>query len=313
MINSLSPLNNSLPVTTPRIEELLESFISYQDIKKTSQSLYKRTLRLYFDWLKVKGYQLANLTGADVKAYKEHLLSSGMSSLTVSSYLNSVRRFYEWAEGQRLYPNIGRGIRSPKRKQPFKKRPLLPDQSTQLLTHLQRGGKRDYAIVNLLLRTGLRTVELIRADVGDISYRNGKRVLLVQGKGRDEKDNLVVLTDKAYQPIADYLATRGKVKAGDPLFTSDSNNSSGERLSTRTISYTVKEGLKEIGIDSRDFTAHSMRHSTATNILRAGGSIADAQAVLRHSSPATTQIYLSTILEEQRLNNPPEELIDNLF
>jgi len=312
MINSLSALN-SLPATAPRIEELLESFISYQDIKQNSQSLYKRTLRLYFEWIRSKGYQLANLTGADIKAYKEHLLSSGMSSLTVSSYLNSVRRFYEWAEGQRLYPNIGRGIRSPKRKQQFKKRPLLPDQATLLLTHLQQKSRRDFAIVNLLLRTGLRTIELIRADVGDITYRNGKRVLLVQGKGRDEKDGLVVLTDKAYQPIEDYLTTRGQKKAGDPLFTSDSNNSSGERLTTRTISYTVKEGLKIIGIDNRDITAHSLRHATATNILRVGGSIADAQAVLRHSSPATTQIYLSTILEEQRLSNPPEELIDNLF
>ena len=138
-------------------------------------------------------------------------------------------------------------------------------------------------------------------------------MLLVQGKGRDERDNFVILTDKTYQPIAEYLAARDNVSSSEPLFISGSNNSKGERLTTRTISYIAKEGLKAIGLDERAFTAHSLRHTTAVNILRAGGSLETAQFTLRHSNPATTQIYTATLNEERRLQNSGEALIDSLY
>ena len=236
-----------------------------------------------------------------------------MSSLTVGSYITSVRRFYEWTEANKFYPNVAKGIKSPKRKQQFKKQPLLPAQATDLLNYYENKDSRDYSIINLLLRTGLRTIEVIRANVEDVTFKGSQRVLLVQGKGRDEKDNFVVLTDKTYKSLEIYLKQRGKVNNTDPLFISTSNNNKGERLTTRTISYIAKEGLKAIGLDERSFTAHSLRHTTAVNILRAGGSLETAQFTLRHSNPATTQIYTSTLNEERRLQNSGESLIDNLY
>lgn len=300
-------------VSPQRIEELVDSFINSQDVKLSSKLLYRRTLKQYFNWVDKKSYLLSEIARPQLLEYKEELLSSGMSSLTVGSYITSVRRFYEWTEANKYYPNVAKAIKTPKRKQQFKKQPLLPDQATALLSYYQDKALRDYAIVNLLLRTGLRTIEVIRASVEDITFKGSQRVLLIQGKGRDEKDNFVLLTDKTYQPIADYLATRGKVNSSEPLFTSTSNNSKGERLTTRTISYIAKEGLKAIGLDERSFTAHSLRHTTAVNILRAGGSLETAQFTLRHSNPATTQIYTATLNEERRLQNSGEALIDSLY
>jgi integrase/recombinase XerC/integrase/recombinase XerD len=310
----VDPASQDVAILGPqRIGELLDAFISAQDVKANSKGLYKRTLKQYFGWVVSKSYSLSQITRVELLRYKDELLASGMSPLTVASYITSVRRFYEWAEANKYYPNVAKGIKSPKRRQQFKKQPLLPAQATSLLSYFEDKALRDYAIVNLLLRTGLRTVEVIRANVEDITFKAGKRVLLVHGKGRDSKDSFVILTDKAYQPIAKYLDARGRTKGGEPLFTSTSNNSKGERLTTRTISYIVKEGLKGIGMDSRDFTAHSLRHTTAVNILRAGGRIEDAQGVLRHTSPATTQIYTATIQEEMRLKNATEELLDSLY
>jgi integrase/recombinase XerC/integrase/recombinase XerD len=296
-----------------RIESLVDSFIQAQDVKLSSKELYRRTLKQYFTWIDRKNYLLSEIARPQLLEYKDELLNSGMSSLTVGSYITSVRRFYEWAEANKFYPNVAKGIKTPKRKQQFKKQPLLPEQATALLSYYQDKALRDYAIINLLLRTGLRTIEVIRANVEDITFKGSQRVLLVHGKGRDERDNFVLLTEKAYQPIAEYLATRGKVNNSEPLFTSSSNNSKGERLTTRTISYVAKEGLKAIGLDERSFTAHSLRHTTAVNILRGGGSLEQAQFTLRHSNPATTQIYTATLNEERRLQNSGEALIDNLF
>ena len=300
-------------VSPQRIEELVDRFIASQDVKESSKLLYRRTLKQYFNWVEDKGYLLSEIARPQLLEYKQDLLSSDKSSLTVGSYITSVRRFYEWTEANKFYPNVAKGIKTPKRKQQFKKQPLLPAQATALLSYYQDKALRDYAIVNLLLRTGLRTIEIIRANVEDITFKGSQRVLLVHGKGRDEKDNFVLLTDKAYQPIAEYLATRGKVNSSEPLFTSTSNNSKGERLSTRSISYIAKEGLKAIGLDERAFTAHSLRHTTAVNILRGGGSLEQAQMTLRHSNPATTQIYTATLNEERRLQNSGEALIDSLY
>jgi integrase/recombinase XerD len=296
-----------------RVEELVNTFIQAQDVKQNSKDLYRRTLKLFLSWAERKDYSLSEISRPQLLEYKEELLRSGMSSLTVGSYITSVRRFYEWTEANRFYPNVAKGIKTPKRKQQFKKQPLLPDQATALLSYYQPRAKRDYAIINLLLRTGLRTVEVIRANVEDIVFKGSKRVLLVQGKGREERDNFVLLTDKAYKPIAEYLATRQNATGKEPLFTSTSNNSKGDRLSTRTISFIAKEGLKAIGLDEKSFTAHSLRHTTAVNILRAGGSLETAQFTLRHSNPATTQIYTATLTEERRLQNSGEALLDSLF
>ena len=300
-------------VIPQRIEELVDSFINSQDVKLSSKLLYRRTLKQYFNWVDKKNYLLSEIARPQLLEYKDELLLSGMSSLTVGSYITSVRRFYEWTEANKFYPNVAKGIKTPKRKQQFKKQPLLPAQATELLNYYQDKALRDYAIITLLLRTGLRTIEVIRASVEDITYKGSQRVLLVQGKGRDERDNFVVLTDKTYQPIAQYLATRGSINSSEPLFTSTSNNSKGERLTTRSISYIAKEGLKAIGLDERSFTAHSLRHTTAVNILRAGGSLETAQFTLRHSNPATTQIYTATLDEERRLQNSGEALIDSLY
>jgi integrase/recombinase XerC/integrase/recombinase XerD len=300
-------------IPTLNIESLVDAFINSQDVKLSSKNLYRRTLKQYFNWIGTTNYLLNEIARPQLLEYKDYLLSSGLSSLTVGSYITSVRKFYEWTEANKYYPNVAKGIKTPKRKQQFKKQPLLPAQATALLNFYQDKALRDYAIIGLLLRTGLRTIEVIRATVEDITFKGGQRVLLVQGKGRDEKDNFVLLTDKTYQPIAEYLATRGNISSSEPLFTSTSNNSKGDRLTTRTISYIAKEGLKAIGLDESSYTAHSLRHTTAVNILRAGGSLETAQFTLRHSNPATTQIYTATLNEERRLQNSGEALIDSLY
>jgi len=300
-------------ITQINPQDIIESFINSQDVRQSSKNLYRRTIKQFFTWVSQKDYKFSELARPQIIEYKEDLLSQGKSSLTVGSYITSVRKFYEWAEANKLYPNIAKGIKTPKRKQQFKKQPLKPEQATALLKYYQDKDKRDYAIINLLLRTGLRTIEVTRAQVGDLTLKGNHKVLLIQGKGRDEKDDFVILTEKAYKPINEYLETRSRVKGIDPLFISNSNNSQGETLTTRTISKIAKDGLKAIGLNETTYTAHSLRHTTAVNILRAGGSLETVQFTLRHTNPATTQIYTASLNEERRLENSGEALLDSLY
>ncbi len=284
-------------------------FISEQDINASSRSTYRRTLRQFFRWTDAKGYSLADVTHARLLSYKDELLEE-KSSLSVASYITSVRKFYQWTESRLYFPNIARELKTPKRKQEFKKQSLTPQQAAQLLDHVRASGSlRDFAIISLMLRTGLRCIEVARANFEDLTTKNGERVLLVQGKGRLEKDEFVMLTDKAEQPLRAYLQQRPRIQAKEPLFT----NSRGERLTTRSIYAIAKAALEAIGLRGREYTAHSLRHTAAVSILRGGGLLEHAQAVLRHASPSTTQIYLHSIKEEQRLQTAAERLIDKLY
>lgn len=302
-----------IPSKVTNWRDLLSYFVTTQDVKESSRKLYSRTLKLFFEWVEEKGKVIAGLTRTDILEYKEELFGKGLSSLSVASYLTSLRKFYEWAEAEKLYPNIVKGVKTPRRVQTFKKQHLTEEKSGELLSHFESLSLRDYAIVNLILRTGLRTIEVVRADVGDITFKGGRRILRVWGKGHDTKDDFVVLTDKTYEPIKRYLDTRKGAKLTEPLFSSDSHRNSGKRLTTRTISGLCKGGLKAIGLDGREFTAHSLRHTTAVTILKNGGDLTQAQNVLRHTSPTTTQIYVESIKEELRLQNAPEALIDAAF
>ncbi len=302
----------------PRLDELINEFIGDQDIRTNSADLYRRTLKQYFKWVSCEGLAMGEIQLMHIVKYKADLLASGKSSLTVGTYITTVRRFYAWAEAKKYYPNIAKGVKTPKRAQQFKKQPLTASESTELLNQVSNA--RDLAIINLCLRTGLRTIEVVRANEGDIQTKGGQVILNVHGKGRDGKDQFVILTNKAQAPITDYLKTRGivlgKLKPGqgaEPLFISNSNKNKGERLDTRTIRRIAKNNLIGIGLNSHYYTAHSLRHTTAVSILRAGGTLENAQGVLRHSNPATTQIYTATILEEQRLKYASENLIDGQF
>ena len=298
-------VNHSISIT-----DAIEVFLGECDVRESSRNVYRRGLLYFFKWVENTGREICELTRADIITFKDSLLRTH-SNLSVAGYLVALRRFYEWAEGFKLYPNIARGIKSPKRKNAYLKEHLRENQIVELLAHFE-GDIRDYAIVNLLLRTGLRCIEVIRLNVEDICFKGGQRILKVWGKGRDERDNFVVLTDKAYQPIKEYLDTRGNTTQKEPLFVSTSNRNLQGRLTTRTISKICKQGFRAIGIDGKEYTAHSLRHTTAVMLLK-NGSLADVQSVLRHASPSTSQIYTKSIEEELRLAEPAEMKLDTAF
>ena len=299
------------------IQNLIGTFLKGLDVKESSRKLYGRTLKQFFIWVGLTGKSLSELTKEDATEYKGYLENVlKLSPLTVGSYIVSLRKFYEWIENEGLYKNITRGIKTPPRSQAFEKQYLSEGKSRELLGHFESLSLRDYAIVNLMLRTGLRTIEVSRALVGDICFMGEQRVLKIWGKGKTEAEkgrgyNFVVLTDKAYLPIKNYLeATRKGARGGEPLFTSVSHQNQGKQLSTRTISGICKEGLKSIGLDGKEYTAHSLRHTTASLLLGHGQSLLAVQHVLRHESVNTTQRYTKQKERELRLQNAPEEALD---
>ncbi len=302
--------DNALVVSS-NMASYVDKFLLSQDIQDNSKRTYRHGLMQFMEWIKRGGTN--EPTREDVLRYKGHLINRGLSPLTLSTYLVAVRKFFEWAESMKYYPNIARGIKGAKRLRGFRKDCLTVPQAKTLLNGIDIStleGKRNHALLNLMIRTGLRTIEIKRADVGDIRQESGKAVLYIQGKGRDTKDELVLLTEETLNPINEYLQAREHTEDKDPLFTSLSDRNFNQRLTTRTISRIAKNHLRGIGLDNLRFSAHSLRHSAITFSLQGGATIQQAQTLGRHANINTTLTYSHNI---NRIANAPEKFIDKLL
>ena len=317
MTNTLQTINNTADLAILENQQkwdlLMEAFLASLDVKDKTRDTYYWAMTQYFEWLQNTNRSIQFLSSADIIAYKTDLLRRMLTPLTVSVYLSAVRRFYSWAESSRLHTNIARDIKAPRMKKGFKKLHLNEAEITALLEHAKKRSLRNYAMLNLLVRTGLRTIELVRADIGDIKYKKGRRILYVMGKGHDSKDDFVIISDADWKPLQAYLSERGVTAKKDPLFVTEGKGHKGNRMSPRSVQYVCKNAIRAIGLDSPEYSPHSLRHSTAVMMLKNGADWKDVQRVLRHSSPVTTQIYTASIEEELRLMRCPEAILDDAF
>lgn len=295
---------------------LITEFLEEQDVSDLSRKSYRIVILQFVRWVVINKVEFWKIRRADIIRYKSDLVKTGKASNTLDLYLTVVRKFFQWLEYRGLYENIAAGVHSPRKYRGFKKEYLQRDQVKQLLSVIDTGkvvGKRDFAIISLMVRAGLRAVEVCRMAVGDI-VRGAQYTVRLQRKGHTEKDCEVGVTDKIIEAIHDYLLSREDIMTeGSPLFVSHSRMNPGCRLTPRRINRIVKKYLCMIGIEDRRITGHSLRHTAAILSLKAGATIDEVQQMLGHASIETTKIYLSAIEEETRLNNRAARILDKLF
>ena len=271
---------------------LFERFIAYIDAQPKTIETYTKALRQLFNYFSFNG--ITHPQREDIIAFREELKASGHKPTTVQSYITATRLFFQWTAEENLYPNIAERLKGAKLDKEHKKDYLTSRQVKEVLSGIEQDtlqGLRDYAILTLMVTGGLRTIEVIRANIEDLRTVADSTALFIQGKGREEKTEYIKITAPVEKAIRAYLKARGTAEAGEPLFTSLSNNSKGERLSTRSISGIVKGRLQAAGYDSSRLTAHSLRHTAVTLSLLAGRDLAEVQQFARHANIATTMIY----------------------
>lgn len=284
---SVPPISPNFCIT----QDLVTRFLDEQDLNPLSNSTYRRSLRQFCKWHEVQVSK--PFTKQTILEFKRWMAGRGLSAFTQSNYLSPIRRFFEWTESRLLYPNIAKNVRNARHTPGFRRDPLSRSQISALLGFESSSlkDKRDKALLNVLIRTGPRSIELCRADVGDVRQYCDETVLWLQGKGRASKDAFVVLMPGVLTPLISYLASRPTLKPNDPLFTSVSNSNSGQRLSTRSIRRIVKMRLNGMGIIGPRFTTHGLRDTAITSSLLAGASLQEAAALARHANIQTTLRY----------------------
>ena len=289
---------------------LADKFLTFAQVKSASVKSYKKGIRNLANFFNL--YHFSIPTRESLIAYRDYLAKT-YSASTCNLYLTSAKLFFNFltVEGF-ISKNPAEHLKGLKiDRSTHKKDSLSADMVKSVLATFDTStlqGKRDKAIFALMATAGLRTIEIRRADISDISLRDGKYFLQVQGKGKNDKADSVLIPNGVFQIISDYLNSR--TDNAENLFGSLSNRNFGKRLSTNSISRIVKSALIRAGFNSKRLTAHSLRHTAATIALKAGATLRQVQQVLRHSNISVTQIYLHDL---DRLNNNAENLVANSF
>lgn len=291
--------------------ELVEQWLREQDINPVSRSTYRMAFRCYQKWIVINSIPILQVQPEHIIDFKRFLIDN-KGSRTADLYFTVVRRFYKWLELRKVYPNICFGIHSPRKEKSFSRMPLSVDQVQNLLKSINRDdlkGKRDFAMILLMVRTGLRAVEVSRMDVADITTMNGANVLKIQAKGRTHKGTIVPVSENTLKPIRDYL-TDPMYYSEDALFTTTRH---GKRMPPDYIGLVIKRRMKAAGLTEKGFSSHSLRHTTADLLLRDNESLFNVQQVLRHTNPGITSLYLRKLEMERMIQNPATKRLDDII
>ena len=286
--------------------ELFSRWTSFIDASPRTVETYSKNIRRFFAYLRDHG--ITQPQRDDIVAYRDELKAEHKPS-TVQGYLAAVKLFFQWTAQEGLYPDIAQRIKGAKQDTAHKKEYLTTKQVSRLLESIDRStlrGLRDYAMLAVMVTTGLREISIVRADIGDIRAAGDAVALYHRGKGREDKAEYVKLAEPVEQAVRDYLRARGETDPRAPLFSSIANRNNGERMTTRSVSRVVKERLINVGLESERLTGHSLRHTAATLNLLNGGTVEETQQLLGHRNINTTLIYSHAL---ERAKNSSEERI----
>lgn len=304
--------SNLAPTNKQEIFNYLENFIAFCDTSKATINTYKKALNVFFSYLKAE--DIKQPTREDLIAYRNGLLNKGLESTTIASYINALKQFFKWTGDANLYPNIADHLKGAKVNTQYHRKEALTLEQAREVLEASKGetleAKRNHALIYLAFACGLRTIEIVRADVKDITFKSGSVALLIQGKGKLDKADFVKLPYIVEKNLREYLALRGNSEDQSPLFTSLSDRNNGQRLTTKSVSRIIKNAFKKIGLNSALYTAHSTRHTFITLFLLNGGTLEEARQIARHTSINTTMIYNHAL---DRAKNNGEQIIADLL
>ncbi len=214
--------------------------------------------------------------------------------------LVAIREFYKYLTREKIIKdNPAADISTPTVKQALPKF-LTLEESIRLLECIasdtnNQNRVRDYAIITLFLNCGMRLSELVGINIQSIDWEN--RSLRVLGKGN--KERTVYLNGACISALEEYLKIRRTLECKDKnaLFVSRENN----RISNKTVQWTVKKYLDMAGLGGRQLSTHKLRHTAATLMYSTGKvDVRVLKDILGHEQLNTTQIYTHVVDKQMK-------------
>jgi len=279
-------------VASGPLEELLADYGGYLQVERrlaehTVRDAYLPAARLFLAGREgLDGLGLERLSAADVSMFlvAECSKRSVTGARDLASALRSFLRYLHLA-GLIEAPLVWAVPSVADLRDRTLPRGLDPGAVRKLLASCDRRrtvGRRDYAILVLLARLGLRRGEVVAIQLEDVDWRAGE--LLIRGKGN--RQDVLPLPVDVGEAVVSYLRRRPRCESR-ALFLRTTAPLQG--LASHTVGWIVREACTRAGLPR--VGAHRLRHTAATEMLRQGASLAEIGQVLRHREQKTTAIY----------------------
>ncbi|WP_052056095.1 tyrosine-type recombinase/integrase [Myxosarcina sp. GI1] len=322
--------------TLPTVRVMREEFEKYLSLTIADGNASVDTIKTYrsrvhqfLSWCKERELYPALITQENIKEYRKHLVDSEKTSTTIRLSLLAIKHFYTACLADKLVKeNPIVGVKAPRERREVGStiNYLSLEELQQVFDSVAptlkiRGDKikqvqvlRDRILLGCMALQGCRSIEMYRANLGDISESYGQHFLKLDGKN---SIRTVVLRSDLGEEIARYRQARvksgEKVNADRPFFISLSNRRYGQRLSRRGVGYIVDSYLSECDLKhsdlERSLSPHSLRHTAGTLSLQNGSSLREVQDFLGHADPKTTAVY-THVLDSQESNPASKINID---
>jgi len=269
----------------------------------------------------VRPTEFRAVTRAHVIAWRKHLESKpilsakgrvlrvGASPATIRRKLSAIASLFDYlCEGNAVTHNPVHGVKRPAVENTNEgKTPAISDDQARLLLAAPSPntlkGKRDRAILAVMLYQGLRREEVCSLSIGDLEQRRGITHFRVRGKGG--KTRFIPAHPRVLSAIDEYLnADDGRDDLSLPLFRPIQNNTTrnlAKPLNAQSVrTEVVIKHAKAAGIEMPGLCAHSLRATAATNALENNADIAKVQEWLGHANISTTRLY------DRRITRPED-------
>jgi len=279
------------------MEHLIEEWIRTLQSRDLMEKVIIGKRRHVTSFINHAGVSLpSGILPSHIDTFQRHITGRCYHSATVRRMLTDVRDFILYLRNRSLTlidPAIYMQIPGQKRSLP---RDILTESDISRILNLLHGIRRLRlrTMVELFYATGIRKQELINLNLYDLNIR--ERTLLVrQGKGK--KDRLLPVTKSTITVVARYIKEIRSKKASNT--TALIVRTDGTRITDGDIQSGLYGIRKRLKIKQR-LTAHVLRHSIATHLVRRGVDIRYVQAFLGHADLTTTQIYTRVVKDDLR-------------
>jgi integrase/recombinase XerD len=259
---------------------------------KRSGRIYKNDALRLATWMQEQGLSVEQLTRSHMIEYRAHL-GEHYAKATAARMLSVARRILD----EQVYKGVltGNPAKEVKGFTLDNESPhisLTKEQAKELLASIDKTtpeGKRDFALIYLLLRTGIRRSECVALNIGDFSRDQGHIVATVR-HGKGDKRRKVKILPEVFRALESYLEATGRDIASldDPLFVGIGTRWKDQRITDKFIERTVAECGQKIGIT---LTPHDLRTTFITLAIEGGATLLQAQYAAGHSDPRTTERY----------------------
>ena len=255
-------------------------FMRRINLSKTTIRNYVFNIKSLFEWLAVP---IDEVTSDVIFDYIGFLHNRRLRPKTIDSYLNGIRRFYDYLKFEERINVVNPVKRSYQQILPKSLPKFLKEEEIKILFS-GISNKRDIAIFMLMLRCGLRVAEVASLTFPAIDFER-KSIFVLNGKFR--KDRIVYMSDDTIDSLQAYMKVRPSSKT-QKVFLVQKGFHRGKSLSIRGIQKRIENYAKETGLL---VSCHRLRHTMATQLLNADAMLATVQELMGHACVLSTQRY----------------------